>query len=506
MANARTSLEFSIVYCFIGFFEGIILVVTPALIRDFSPQMGRGAAMGFWALGPTLGSLVASLVATRTLNHFHPWQDQYIISGVVCLVVFVVAFFFLKELGPKLRDQLMVSMRERALIEAKAKGIDVERAIAHPFRTMLRWDLITSSVAISLFLLIYFASVSVLVIYWAVVFNKTTADANGIDTWYWAANAIMLVVAGLVSDRFRVRKPFMVIGAVGMIITTFVFIQLADHPHTGYYSLVAVVLFLGFFIGVAYAPWMAGYTEAVEARNPALSATGLSVWGWILRLVVAGSFLILPHIITTSSTIVDNQYYSSQLQAFQAAQPYVPSPGGPRVSPAPPAVIDQLTALQSNQPYPGAALPTTALAAVLEKQPNNYAQAVTAGLALPSALRSQVLALQAFQPVITSVQADPSQPVSSLKIAAVKAAGSPQLANLLRYAPAIVSAQQQAPKQWKTWWWICLGGQVIFLLLVFTMAGPWSPRRAKRDLDEREALVDRELAAIRAATPEPATA
>jgi hypothetical protein len=131
---------------------------------------------------------------------------------------------------------------------------------------------------------------------------------------------------------------------------------------------------------------------------------------------------------------------------------------------------------------------------------------VTAGLALPSALRSQVLALQAFQPVITSVQADPSQPVSSLKIAAVKAAGSPQLANLLRYAPAIVSAQQQAPKQWKTWWWICLGGQVIFLLLVFTMAGPWSPRRAKRDLDEREALVDRELAAIRAATPEPATA
>ena len=29
MANATTSLEFSIVYCFIGFFEGIILVVTP---------------------------------------------------------------------------------------------------------------------------------------------------------------------------------------------------------------------------------------------------------------------------------------------------------------------------------------------------------------------------------------------------------------------------------------------------------------------------------------------
>ena len=28
---------------------------TPALMRDFSPQMGRGVAMGFWALGPDHG-------------------------------------------------------------------------------------------------------------------------------------------------------------------------------------------------------------------------------------------------------------------------------------------------------------------------------------------------------------------------------------------------------------------------------------------------------------------
>ena len=55
---------FAASYCVIGFVEGIILVSTPALMRDFSPQMGRGAAMGFWALGPTMGALAASLVAT----------------------------------------------------------------------------------------------------------------------------------------------------------------------------------------------------------------------------------------------------------------------------------------------------------------------------------------------------------------------------------------------------------------------------------------------------------
>ena len=41
----------------IGFVEGVILVATPAMIRDFSPQVGRASAMGFWTLGPVPGSL-----------------------------------------------------------------------------------------------------------------------------------------------------------------------------------------------------------------------------------------------------------------------------------------------------------------------------------------------------------------------------------------------------------------------------------------------------------------
>ena len=81
---------FAASYCVIGFVEGVILVSTPALMRDFSPQMGRGVAMGFWALGPTMGALAASLVATHTLDHLAPWQDQFIISGLVCLGVVVI--------------------------------------------------------------------------------------------------------------------------------------------------------------------------------------------------------------------------------------------------------------------------------------------------------------------------------------------------------------------------------------------------------------------------------
>ena len=41
---------------------------------------------------------------------------------------------------------------------------------------------------------------------------------------------------------------------------------------------------LSFALGVAYTPWMASFTETVEARNPALTATGLAIWGWIVRV------------------------------------------------------------------------------------------------------------------------------------------------------------------------------------------------------------------------------
>ena len=49
------------------------------------------------------------------------------------------------------------------------------------------------------------------------------------------------------------------------------------------------------------------------------------MWGWILRITVALSFLVLPYVITTSTTLVDNQNAATALQAIQAAQPYAPN-------------------------------------------------------------------------------------------------------------------------------------------------------------------------------------
>jgi MFS family permease len=96
-----TQWQFAFVICLLGLVEGAILVATPALVRDFSPQLGRASAMGFWTVGPVAGSLITSIVAAHTLNHFlatggiNGWKSQFVISGVTSLVVFVLALFFL---------------------------------------------------------------------------------------------------------------------------------------------------------------------------------------------------------------------------------------------------------------------------------------------------------------------------------------------------------------------------------------------------------------------------
>ena len=60
----------------VGVVEGICLVATPALIRDFSPQVGRATAMGFWTSGPVLGSLIVAIVGTITIPAVSPTRGS----------------------------------------------------------------------------------------------------------------------------------------------------------------------------------------------------------------------------------------------------------------------------------------------------------------------------------------------------------------------------------------------------------------------------------------------
>jgi len=161
------------------------------------------------------------------------------------------------------------------------------------------------ALGVSLALILYYTLVAFAVVLLATTFGYSESRANGLVSWYWVTCAVCLVLAGLLSDRLRVRKPFLLAGGLGFAALTIVFIGKLADPTTSYGTLRALLIGMAAFQSVLYVPWMAAFTETVEDIHPSLVATGLAVWGWIVRIVICATFLALPHIVSGVSTLVE---------------------------------------------------------------------------------------------------------------------------------------------------------------------------------------------------------
>ena len=82
----------------------------------------------------------------------------------------------------------------------------------------------------------------------------------------------------------------------------------------------------------------------------------------------------------------------------------------------------------------------------------------------------------------------------------------PQLTALSKVPPGVIAylnahgaavTKAAAASQWKTWYWICFGGIIFFLLSIPLLRGRWRTRDARRDEVEHEAKVQEELAKLR---------
>jgi len=502
----------------VGVVEGICLVATPALIRDFSPQVGRATAMGFWTSGPVLGSLIVFVVASWTVKasvtvQTNPgyWTHEYVICGIAGLAVFLIALVGLRELSPGLRDQLMVTMHDRVLIEAKAKGIDIQAALKHPFRQLLKADVIISAVAVSIMLLIYYTAVGFAVIYLTTVFGMSVHSADALGNWNWGFNAAAVILIGVISDRFRVRKPFMVVGGVAAAVMTVVYLLQAGHQPS-YYTLALILAGLAFGLGVAYTPWMASFTETVEAHNPALTATGLAIWGWIIRIVVFASFLLIPVVINSVTPLVD---FGAQVQAY--ATQYKSQLAFAQQHPDIVALAQkdktQIANAQKLAPELAVIKAHAALFTQLAKYPNPSTippkllnQAIAAGgggakglkvLQTIGANQAAIAGVIAVAPELQKIQRFAAPLIALSKVPPTV------FAYLKAHGTDVQNAAAKTAGQWKNWYWICFGGIVFFLFSIPLLRGRWSPAAARRDEEEHEAMVDAELAALRSEAPAP---
>jgi hypothetical protein len=258
-------------------------------------------------------------------------------------------------------------------------------------------------------------------------------------------------------------------------------------------------------LAFAFAPWMASFTETVERRNPALIATGLAVWGLMIRVVIAVSVFFVPKVVTTATTLVEQ---GPVVKAVLAD----PSPVGH-------TTIGQVATAASGHPATIAELKTVstrdaALLAAFKAHPavaTALARAQAAGAKPTPAQLVQIKAAlgtpafaELIRPTTTAdlhfLQVTAPQTLGAANFAALTNPTpelSQALTTLSTLGPKVEKAAAASPKQWRTFFFIGVGGQVVFIPLILLMAGYWDPRRAKRAEEEHDAWLATEMAKLR---------
>jgi MFS family permease len=528
-----------------GNIEGIVLVATPALIRDFSPQTGRATAMGAWTLGPVIGSLIVSFVGTTTIHGTpspHFWGHEYVLAGITGLVVSALAIAFLKELAPELRDQLMVSEHDRVLAQMKAKGLDIESALKNPFRQMMKKDVILSGFAVSILLLAYYTAIGLGSIFLQVVFGFNLQQANSLGNWTWGASAVTAIVVGMLSDRLRVRKPFMIVGAVLAATSIALYISHFGH-HTSYLTVAVLVSLISVGLGVAYTPWMASFSETCEEHNPALTATGLAIWGLTIRVVVFFLLIVVPLVITTVTPLVNfvvkTSPYTNTIVWAGSHGPLIAQFSDPVNA----TQIGNIVALEKSNPADMAAVQSgsqqlatlaafPAVTAAVSANPTVFTNFLTS----PTAANQAQAVAASSQSVVNTLVANEAKLVPAFlwatsnastvtfaqahlatltwasthttllaqvqknasELTQLKSIPPSVLAYAVKNSATVTKDEAKIPSQSRTWYWICFGGAIAFLGGVPLLKGRWSPRKAKADFDAHEAEVQAELAKLTA--------
>lgn len=452
LPSTGSATTYTAVYALLSLVGGAAIVATSALVRDFSPQLGRATAMGLWAVGPSLGNLVVSVITRQMLPDHPDWQYHYRVAGAIGAVVFLIALVFLRELSPALREQVLVSVRERSLAEHRARQrAEDTRAGAGGLGSMWRPVIVIPALGIALFLMFYVTRVGFFVLYFVANFGYTPAEANGLATWYWVANVVALVGAGAVSDRLGVRKPVMLAGSLASALALAVFADRATSTDTSYGTFVVLLVALAVAGGMTSSTWLAAFTETVERIDPAATARGLAVYGAVVRGFVVITLVGFMSTVTAAGVLVDQGAKVGALSTTYAAELKTL------------AVVKPAT-MQRLREAPGSR--AARLAAMRELR--------AAGVAGTRADRRAA--------VLAAAKVPPSD-----------------LQYLARNGPSVQDAAQRGPGEWRRWWLICLAGQLLVVPLSWRLHGRWSVRAARRDAAEHQLLVDDELRALLAA-------
>lgn len=279
---------------------GLMWGALGGLTRDMSPRVSRGAAFGLLTVGAVGCIFLWNFITGVTLPLFGTWQSQIWIMGCLSIAMYIPVLLWLKDLHPNLRLTIVESETAVAADPAEhlreAAAAEVLESGGAAFSQLLsRWEVWVLVVSCVGFLTLPITSQTFFPVMFNRAFHYTPAAAAKMASYFWLFNLFVLVPAGALSDKLRVRKPLVLIGTVAALAALIWWIETFANPLPPG-QLMAVMFLLGALEAFAFIPWCAQYSELLEDISPALQASGWSFFQLIYRAWIAISGPLVAYV------------------------------------------------------------------------------------------------------------------------------------------------------------------------------------------------------------------
>jgi OPA family glycerol-3-phosphate transporter-like MFS transporter len=284
-----------------------------AASRDLSPRLGRAIAYSWVSLAFTLGALMSTAVAARTLPIWPGWRPQFWIAAVFAVVTALILALFFRDLSARVRGQVLHSLADattapRAVDDRSRPAAYFDGTLV--YRSGRLWMLGTTLLFWSLAYVTVAAYVPTSL---TQHFEVEPAKAAGITSYFWLVFTVSVFVSGWISDRLQVRKTVTAVG--GVTTGLCYFIGAALPVGTPYWKLAVVWSLTGWCAGFIYPAWCALFSETAEQVTPfgvarAFGFVGLlypvagvtlnlglpqvvARWGWPAWMQIAGGSCVM---------------------------------------------------------------------------------------------------------------------------------------------------------------------------------------------------------------------
>jgi MFS family permease len=261
--------------CRIGVGIGEAGCTPPAnsLIADYYPSAKRSSALGYYAMGVTLGTMLANAVGGQ-IEHAFGWRAAFIIMGLPGIAIAILMIFTVKEPPRGFSDTAEIRKAPKA-----ALGAAMRELLSKP-----SWWTMTAGATLAAFC--GYAIAGFQSLYLQRTFHLSTADASlWINTPAYLAGAVGTVVTGWLAMKMRKRSITAIAWLPAIGLAASVPFYLLGFTATNL-VICAIGLSAGHFIKYGYLA--AQYTISQGVVSSSVRATSTAVMLFVINILGYG--------------------------------------------------------------------------------------------------------------------------------------------------------------------------------------------------------------------------